>query len=76
MKKIDQEMFSALSSVAQSSERLRQNLNFHDSFDDPSQRMLVAIEPGSYVRPTPPSGGTETRSLPGTKGEIGAYGFQ
>ena len=51
MKKIDQEMFRVLSSEAQAAERLHKNLNFYDSYDDPSQRMRVAMKPGSYVRP-------------------------
>jgi cupin fold WbuC family metalloprotein len=51
MIKFDQELFRRLSIQAQTADRLRRHLNFHDSYDDPSQRMLVAIEPGSYVRP-------------------------
>jgi cupin fold WbuC family metalloprotein len=51
LKRIDQEMFAALSAAAQTAVRLRKHHNFHTSYADPSQRMLVAIEPGSYVRP-------------------------
>ena len=36
---------------AKSSSRLRQHRNVHDSYDDPSQCLLNAIEPRSYIRP-------------------------
>jgi len=51
MKIIDACLMDELSAKAKVGGRLRQNLNFHDSYDDPSQRMLIAIEPGSYIRP-------------------------
>ncbi|MBB5348045.1 WbuC family cupin fold metalloprotein [Desulfoprunum benzoelyticum] len=37
---------------------MRQDYNLHASLDDPCQRLLNAMEPGSYIRPhrqlTPP----------------------
>jgi cupin fold WbuC family metalloprotein len=36
---------------ARQSERKRKNFNYHQSFEDPINRMLNAIEPGSYVQP-------------------------
>ena len=36
---------------AQDSNRKRKNFNFHKTFDDPINRMLNAIEPGSYIQP-------------------------
>jgi cupin fold WbuC family metalloprotein len=51
MKLIDDNLMAELSRQARTSPRKRQHLNFHDSYDAPSQRMLIAIEPGSYVRP-------------------------
>lgn len=51
MKIIDDNLMAELTSQARTSPRLRQHLNFHDSYDSPSQRMLIAIEPGSYIRP-------------------------
>lgn len=41
----------ALSMRAAASPRLRQHRNIHQSHDDPCQRLLNAIEPGSYLRP-------------------------
>lgn len=43
--------FQALSAKAQGVARARANLNLHPQLDDPVQRFLNAIEPGSYVRP-------------------------
>lgn len=50
MKIIDNSSMVLLSAQAKGNARLRANQYFHDSYDDPSQRMLVDIEPGSYVR--------------------------
>jgi cupin fold WbuC family metalloprotein len=48
---IDGAMFDALSAEARMSPRLRRNLNFHPASDYPSNRLLNAIEPASYVPP-------------------------
>ena len=44
-------LMDPLSSTAKANLRLRQNYNLHASNDEPCQRLLTAIEPGSYVRP-------------------------
>lgn len=49
--KIDNNRLQTVISEAQSSERKRKNYNYHKSFNDPINRMLNAIEPGSYVQP-------------------------
>ncbi len=51
MFKIDQSLFDDLRTRAASSPRRRANTNLHDSYDDPVQRLLIAMEPGSYVKP-------------------------
>jgi cupin fold WbuC family metalloprotein len=51
MKIIDNHLLQKLSDQAKQSSRLRQNYNLHDSYSDPSQRLLNAMEPGSYIRP-------------------------
>ena len=51
MKILDKHLLQKLSAQAKLNPRLRQNHNLHDSYDDPSQRLLNAMEPGSYVRP-------------------------
>jgi cupin fold WbuC family metalloprotein len=48
---IDRELLSKVSSEAKTSARLRKNYNFHSDYADPTNRMLNAFEPGTYVRP-------------------------
>jgi cupin fold WbuC family metalloprotein len=43
--------FSALSARAAAAERLRANLNVHTSLDANVQRLFIATEPGTYMRP-------------------------
>lgn len=49
MEKITQGLLDCLTEQAKTSERLRVNLDLRDSDLDGSQRMLNAIEPGSFV---------------------------
>lgn len=51
MKLIKQQTLDGLSRQAAQSGRRRKNLNLHDDYDDPCQRLFNAVEPGSYVRP-------------------------
>jgi cupin fold WbuC family metalloprotein len=48
---INQELTSSVSGAAKASPRRRKNHNFHSDYADPVNRMLNAIEPGTYVRP-------------------------
>ena len=47
--KIDNTLLDELTAQAQSSPRLRMNMDLRNSSEDSSQRMLNAIEPGSVV---------------------------
>lgn len=51
MKRIQTEALASLSNDAAGAPRRRCNLNLHAELADPVQRLLIAIEPGSYVRP-------------------------
>lgn len=51
MKCVTHKNLAALSAEARASARLRKNFNLHSRLDDPVQRLLNAIEPGTYVRP-------------------------
>ncbi|MCX6279987.1 MAG: WbuC family cupin fold metalloprotein [Bacteroidetes bacterium] len=51
MKKIDSGLLEKTSRLAKESPRKRMNFNFHKSPDDTLQRLLNAIEPGSYIQP-------------------------
>ena len=51
MKKIDAQLIGSLNRKARESARKRINYNFHDGPSDPLQRMLNAMEPGTYLQP-------------------------
>lgn len=51
MQVIDEQLLDALSAAARLSPRLRMNHNLHAGYDEPCQRLLNAIEPGTYIRP-------------------------
>jgi cupin fold WbuC family metalloprotein len=51
MKIIDQQLLQKLTQQAATSPRLRSNLNLHEDLEEPVQRFLNAMEPGTYVRP-------------------------
>ncbi len=44
-------MLDKLSEQAQASPRLRANANLHDELGDPIQRLAIAMEPGTVIRP-------------------------
>lgn len=49
MKIIDKALLDATSARALASPRLRMNHNFHERLDDPVNRLLNAMEPGTYL---------------------------
>ncbi|HLW73476.1 MAG TPA: WbuC family cupin fold metalloprotein, partial [Gammaproteobacteria bacterium] len=51
MKIIDRLLVATLHHKAANAPRLRTHHNLHPSHDDPIQRMCMAMEPGTYVRP-------------------------
>jgi cupin fold WbuC family metalloprotein len=51
MKIINQDVLDQLSREAAESPRLRKNLNMHDEYSDPCQRLFNAMQPGTYIRP-------------------------
>lgn len=51
MKEITFELLDQVTDEAKKSPRLRMNYNFHPELSDPVQRLLNAIEPGTYIRP-------------------------
>lgn len=42
-------LLDKVAQAARESERLRMNLNFHESLDDKAQRMINALEPGTVL---------------------------
>jgi cupin fold WbuC family metalloprotein len=51
MKQIDSALLDSLTGQAVKSPRHRAHFNLHPELTDPVQRLCIAIEPGSYVRP-------------------------
>ena len=51
MIKINEEFIETTSAKAKTSKRLRMNYNFHKNPSATLQRMLNAIEPGTYIQP-------------------------
>src|SRR5512137_2317552 len=51
MKLIDDRLLDDLTSRASASARKRAHHNLHPVLEDPVQRLCVAIEPGTYIRP-------------------------
>ena len=51
MKLINKEIVSKTISAARQSPRKRMNYNYHTDYADPINRLLNAMEPGTYVQP-------------------------
>lgn len=51
MKIINEALLNETTGRAKQSPRLRMNYNFHERLDDPVNRLLNALEPGTYLRP-------------------------
>jgi cupin fold WbuC family metalloprotein len=51
LKVIDKSIIESTIEKAKISPRKRTNLNFHAQYEDPINRLLNAMEPGTYVRP-------------------------
>ena len=51
MKILNSALLDDLTRQARVSPRRRQNLNLHADYSEPCQRLLNAMEPGSYIRP-------------------------
>ena len=51
MKGIDQEIIDTLCREADAAPRRRAHLNLHDDLEEDVQRLLIAMQPGTYIRP-------------------------
>ena len=72
---INQKLLDEISLKASENSRLRMNHNIHNHLEDPVNRMLNALEPGTYLRPhrhwTPP----KTESYIVLRGELDVLVF-
>jgi len=72
---IDVALLDAASRLAAAAPRLRKNYNFHASDDYPCNRLLNAIEPGSYVRPHCHIEASKDESILVLRGSVGVLEF-
>ena len=72
---IDAALLDAASRRASDSPRLRKNHNFHASDAEPCNRLLNAIEPGSYVRPHCHLEAVKDETLVVVRGKVGVLEF-
>ncbi len=70
MRLVDQAGLDDLTAQAAGSPRRRRNLNLHAAEAEPSQRLLNAIEPGSYVAPHRHAEPTKDESLLAVRGRL------
>ncbi len=75
MQIIDRTLLSRLCAEAAKSPRRRKNLNFHRGFDEPCQRLLNALEPGTYIRPHRHLGPPKPETFVALKGRMAALLF-
>jgi len=72
---IDRELLDEVSAEARSSPRRRKNRNFHVSDDAPANRLLNAIEPGSYIAPHRHLSSTKDETFVVLRGSFGVVLF-
>ena len=51
MKQIDQDLIQKMCKTAAESPRLRSHHNIHDDLEEDIQRLLIGMQPGTYIRP-------------------------
>ncbi len=72
---INRRLLDEVSSQAQSAPRRRKNYNFHAAENEPSHRLLNAIEPGSYIQPHRHLETTKDETLVVVRGRVGLVFF-
>ena len=72
---IDQRLLDEVGGEARVSPRGRRNRNFHPADDYPANRLLNAIEPGSYVMPHRHLAPTKDESIIVLRGRLGLVTF-
>ena len=75
MKIFDVQYLVDLTSQAKVSPRLRQHRNVHQSYQEASQRLFNAIEPGSYIRPHRHASDTREELLIAVRGVMAMVTF-
>jgi len=71
----DDPLITSLTEQAKQNPRLRQHLNLHKSYDEASQRLLIAMEPGTYLRPHRHLVDAKPESFVGLRGRVALLVF-
>ncbi|MBB5019736.1 cupin fold WbuC family metalloprotein [Chitinivorax tropicus] len=72
---INQDTMSQLSTQAANAPRQRLNQNFHQHSDDACHRLMIAIEPGSYIPPHCHQSPNKEESIIILRGRVGVLIF-
>ncbi len=72
---ISHKELDAISRQAKDSTRLRKNYNFHLSDEEPCNRLLNAMEPGSYIQPHRHNDPNKDETLIVLRGRMGLFIF-
>lgn len=72
---IDQNLLDDVTRAARDAPRRRRNRNFHADESAPCNRLLNAIEPGSYIRPHRHAHPDKDESIVCVRGKLGALFF-
>jgi len=72
---INRQMLDELSEEARQLPRLRKHRNFHDADNAPCHRLIIAIEPGSYIPPHCHADRNKDETISIVRGRIGMVFF-
>ena len=75
MKIISSNLLDNVSAQAAANQRLRMNYNLHDDTNEPVNRLLNAMEPGTYIRPHRHTDPPKHEGIIVLRGEIAVYTF-
>lgn len=75
MELISRQLLDGLSAAAKASPRRRRNHNLHRDYAEPCQRLLNALEPGTYVRPHRHLDPDKPETFVALRGRLAAFTF-
>ncbi len=70
-----EQQYEELLRVSQQETRRRSHLNLHHALEDPCQRLLVAMQPGSYLRPHRHASPPKDKCYVAIRGKLGVLWF-
>ncbi len=73
---IDRVMMDELVAAARANPRRRMHRNFHASYDEACQRLMIAMEPDSYIRPHRHLADPKPEAFIALKGRLALFTFE